>query len=360
MLFEVESPDGRSESISVQGRMQTSGPPWAGSAQVGKYQAPPTLGDLREELFKRFSVPPFEQHLALADGEVLQGDDSNPLDAPFLKLAPARLKALPLRLSIRTDPRHAAEKMAGFIACLTSDPPKLDLALHMLRHPSGVPIDPNCKVTVNLFRDETCVYSANRATLPPLTFALWVEPKTVDVLPIVEELLARGADPNLTGDEDVSDGSGMGGARYRGTLRDVSPLCHAVQRGCAKCVRRLLEAGADPDARSGTLGPEGGLPETFLRRGFCNGHERNEILALLADARRRKLRGGRATQESAAAKSKVMVVERRGAPAQILPASVPAMPAPKPLRAAGGGWRPHAASQHAGLTIDGAAFGSRR
>ena len=128
------------------------------------------------------------------------------------------------------------------------------------------------------------------STLPPLTFALWVEPKTVDVVAVVEELLAQGADPNLTGDEDVSDGSGMGGSRYRGTLTDVSPLCHAVQRGSVECVLRLLTAGADPDHRSGFLGPEGGLPETFLKRGFIKGAERDDILALLAAAR--QLRSG--------------------------------------------------------------------
>ena len=31
-----------------------------------------TLGSLRAELFKRFGVPPFEQHLELKDGEVLR------------------------------------------------------------------------------------------------------------------------------------------------------------------------------------------------------------------------------------------------------------------------------------------------
>lgn len=276
MTFKVEGPGGRSESIPLrcQGHAAGPGPPVA------------TLGNLRAEIFERFGVPPFEQHLELEGGEVLQGDDSNPLDAPFLKLEPALEKALSLRLSTRTDPRHAAEKTAAFIDCLTSTPPKLKLALHMLRHPSGVPIDPNCKATVHLYRDETCVYGASRATLPPLTFALWAEPKTVDVVAVVEELLAQGADPNLTGDEDVSDGSGMGSCRYRGTLTDVSPLCHAVQRGSVECVRRLLAAGADPNARSGTLGPEGGLPETFLTRaGRCTGAERDEILALLAAAR---------------------------------------------------------------------------
>ena len=277
MTFKVEGPGGRSESIPLrcQGHAAGPGPPVA------------TLGNLRAEIFERFGVPPFEQHLELEGGEVLQGDDSNPLDAPFLKLEPALKKALPLRLSTRTDPRHAAEKTAAFIDCLTRKPPKLDLALHMLRHPSGVPIDPNFKATVRLYRDETCVYGSSRATLPPLTFALWAEPKTVDVVPVVKELLAQGADPNLTGSEDVSDGSGMGPCRCRGTLTNVSSLCHAAQRGSVECVLRLLAAGADPNACSGTLGPEGGLPDWFLNR--TSGHksaEKDDILALLAAARK--------------------------------------------------------------------------
>jgi len=219
----------------------------------------------------------------------------------------------------------------------------------MLRHPSGVPIDPNCKATVHLFRHETCVYGASRATLPPLTFALWAEPKTLDVLAVVEELIALGADPNLTGDEDVSDGSGMGSCRYRGTLTDVSPLCHAVQRGSVECVLRLLAAGANPDARSGTLGPQGGLPETFLGRNcLCTGAERDDILALLAAARQFRAvpshtlaegidrrvelsaalrclldkrvarRAESATRESPAQVSQDVPAERRGASAQAL------------------------------------------
>jgi len=275
MVFKVKGPGGRSDSISLQGR-----------AAQGRRVA--TLGNLRAELFKRFDVLPFEQHLELKDGSVLQGDDSNPLDAPFLKLGSALEKALPLRLSTRTDPRHTAEKNAAFVDCLTSTPPKLDIALRMLRHPSGVPIDPNLKATAYLDRFETCVYSRSRSCLPPITYALWVEKKEkkeADVVAVVEELLAQGADPNLTGDEDVSCGSGMGGARYPGTMREISPLCHAVQRGSAECVLRLLAAGADPNHRSSVLGPEGGLPETFLDRGFVKGAVRDDILALLAAAR---------------------------------------------------------------------------
>lgn len=279
MVFEVEGPGGRSESISLRCKHTST---------TVHFDLPPvvTLGTLRAELFERFGVPPFQQHLELEDGTVLKGDGNNPLDAPFLKLESALEKPLPLRLSTCTDPRHSAEKTAAFVEFLTSTPPKLDLALDMLRNPSGVPIDPNFKATVYLKRDETCVYGTSRAVLPPLTLALWAEPATVDVVEVVEELLAQGADPNLTGDEDVSDGSGMGPSRQRGTLRDVSPLCHAVQRGSVECVRRLLEAGADPNARSATLGPEGGLPQTFLYRGGrCTDAERKKILALLAAAR---------------------------------------------------------------------------
>eukprot|EP00520_Triparma_pacifica_P018554 CAMPEP_0118662726 /NCGR_PEP_ID=MMETSP0785-20121206/16995_1 /TAXON_ID=91992 /ORGANISM="Bolidomonas pacifica, Strain CCMP 1866" /LENGTH=337 /DNA_ID=CAMNT_0006556309 /DNA_START=104 /DNA_END=1117 /DNA_ORIENTATION=- len=254
MVFNVNGPCGRFRSISLRCGHDT------------KLGTPATLGNLRTKIFEQFGVPPFEQHLELRDGEVLKGDENNPLDAPFLKLEPALKRPMHLSLSTRTDPRHAAEKTAAFIECLTSTPPKLKLALHMLKYPSGVPIDPNCKTTIYLYRDETCVYGSSRATLPPLTFALWAEPLTVDVVPVVEELLAQGADPNLTGNEEVSDGSGMGGCRSRGTLTDISPLCHAVQRGSAECVLRLLAAGADPNAHSGSLGREGGLPEAFYGR----------------------------------------------------------------------------------------------
>ena len=273
-VFEVEGPGGRSESISLR---------FQGHAARGSPVA--TLGNLRAELFERFGVPPFQQHLALADGEVLQGDDSNPLDAPFLNLEPALEKALPLRLSTRTDPRHAAEKTAAFVDCLTSTPPKLDLALHMLRHPSGVPIDPNQRRQSACTRRGRGVYSQR---LIPAAHVCAMGGADDGGRRCGSGGTDRaGADPNLVGDEDVSDGSGMGGAD-RGTLTGVNPLCHAVKRGSVECVLRLLEARtpcplrhALPRGRAA-----GDLPAP--KRHFPRLEQGDDILALLAAARQHR------------------------------------------------------------------------
>merc|ERR1719230_962101 len=106
MTFQVEGPEGRSETIVL----RCAGPKWRPSDPP-----PATLGSLRMEIFARFGIAPFEQRLVFADDEssVIAGDGSNPLDAPFLKLQPAIERPLTLRLSAVSDPRHASEKKAA-------------------------------------------------------------------------------------------------------------------------------------------------------------------------------------------------------------------------------------------------------